>query len=80
MLKSLSAITNYLLFWLTFVGLCGVITYAYVKNDAATLNLVPMIIGIYASASFGKTVSAHVNARLDPDADVEEVIKSSNEK
>jgi hypothetical protein len=70
---------GYLLFWLTFISLIGTFALAFFKDVDVGL-LVPAILGIYATHSFGKAASAHLNARADADADVEKVVEMTNDR
>lgn len=79
MVKSLAAAKAYLLFWLTFLGMSACAVYAYTHNDKAALDGLPLLLGIYAAHSATKQVSAHVNARMDADANTAEVINNTKE-
>lgn len=79
MFKSFSAIRGYLLFWLTFFAMIVCAVYAYYKNDKGPLDMLPILLGIYATHSASKQISAHINARMDTDADAEKVIADTKE-
>lgn len=78
--KPFAAMKGYLLFWLTFMCVWGTIAYAFKHSDAGALSGLPIILGIYAGASFGKQASAHWAAMKDADADTAKVIADVNEK
>lgn len=79
MFKSFTAMKGYLLFWLTFISIAGSLCLAFFKDVDVTI-LLPALLGIYATHSFGKAASAHWNARHDSDADVEKIVEMTTEK
>lgn len=77
--RSFAAMKGYLLFWLTLLCIVGSLALAAFKDVDVTI-LLPSLLGIFAAHSFGKTASAHLNARKDTDADVEKVVEMTNDR
>jgi len=79
-MKFLMPIKNYLLFALTFISICACIGFAFWKGDRSALDSLPVILGVYCGTNASKTISAHVNARLDQDTNLSQVIDSTRER
>ncbi len=71
----LMSLRPYATFFLTSVSIVGALILAFTKDVDITM-LLPTLLGIYVSGKATERVSAHYNARSDPNADTAEVIKS----
>ena len=63
-------------FVLTLICICGSLVLKSQGRDLDLDILLPSILGIYITGRTSEKVSAHINSRLDPDADLADVIKT----